>query len=252
MPIPVNNIVASMASQLDAEGSDRYTFAQDYVYAINYAINFSVAVFNRAFADNKISPESLRELTRVKIWQASQYSRVNYDPADTGHNLWTLLAIYPDAIVNGNAGVIPASPEKSIYRPNLSYLSADKSAKRLSFEQWNSTKKNIFIQGNNTLQGELKEYAYLDMADYNSSTYTVSTPEFEIRPSVAGKIVAMAYLKSPNEISTINDNIEFPDTMFDFLTQQALRYIAHKQGDQTTLYMVTSNEINQLATLFRI
>lgn len=241
-----------MASQLDAEGSDRYTFAQDYVYAINYAINFSVAVFNRAFADNKISPESLRELTRIKVWQPSSYSRVSYNPADTGHNMWTLLAIYPDITVNQNAGILPASPEQSIYRSNLSYISADKSAKRLSFEQWNSTKKNIFIQGNNTLQGELKEYAYLDMANYNSSTYNVSNPEFEIRPSVAGKLVALAYLKSPDEISTINDSVEFPDTMFDFVVEQSLRFISHKQGDQTTLYIVTNNEINQLATLFRI
>lgn len=241
-----------MASQLDAEGSDRYTFAQDYVYAINYAINFSVAVFNRAFADNKISPESLRELTRVHVWQASSYSRVNYDSADTGHNMWTLLAIYPDITANQNAGVIPVSPEKSVYKANLSYISGYKSAKRLSFEQWNSTKKNIFVQGNNTLQGELKEYAYLDMANYNSSTYNVTTPEFEIRPSIAGRLVALVYLKSPTEISAQTDSIEFPDTMFDFIVEQSLRFIAHKQGDQTTLYAVTSNEINQLATLFRI
>ncbi len=96
--ISVNAIVDRMISVLDAEGSDRYLFDQDFKPAINSSIDWLVAVFNSAFADKKISEENLRDLIRTSIWQASTYSRIHLDDSDDvlGYQIWSLLGIFPD------------------------------------------------------------------------------------------------------------------------------------------------------------
>jgi len=176
---------------------------------------------------------------------------VAYSSADTGHSLWSLLAVYPNIKTNKTTtGTLQVAPYLSPYRADLSYVSGYKDAKRLTLEQWNTSRLNIFVQGNDILTGEMQEFAYLDMANYNSASYTAIAPEIEIRPSVAKKLVALAYLKVPSEVTTVNDIIPFPETMFDFITEQALRFISHKQGDGTSLWIVTNAEINQLAALF--
>lgn len=251
MPVPVQYIFESVLSQLDAEGTDRYDFNKDVKPGINYAIDFCVATFNRAFGDNKITPESLRELIKVGVWQASQYSRVAYKKADTGHSLWSLLAIYPDIKTNkAVTGVTQGSPEKSFFKSDLSYLSGEKDAKRLTFQQWNNTKNNIFVQGNTVLTGTMIEYGYLDMADYGSSSYNAGAQEWEIRPSVANKMVAIVYLKVPNQIASLTDSVDFPETMANFIIERTLNYISHKQGDATNLMGVTTKDINELTALF--
>jgi hypothetical protein len=60
--IPVQTIVDRVTSILDAEGSDRYLFDQDFKPAINLTKDWVVAVFNKAFADKKLSEENLKEL----------------------------------------------------------------------------------------------------------------------------------------------------------------------------------------------
>jgi hypothetical protein len=45
---------------------------------------------------------------------------------------------------------------------------------------------------------------------------------------------------------TLADEISFPHSVFQLLFDKALNYIAYKQGDQTNLFGVTSQDINQL------
>ena len=81
--------------------------------------------------------------------------------------------------------------------------------------------------------------------DYSSTGYA-EKGEIEIRPSVAGQFVAIAYLKYPEPITDIGDSIEFPDTLTDLLVQKTANYISIKQGDGTTLYGVTENFVQTL------
>jgi hypothetical protein len=240
-----------MKADLDAEGSDRYTFDQDFKFAIASAMEVIITWLNAAFAENKLTPESLRELTKIKIWQASKYSRVHYDEADVGHPFWTIFGVYPKPTVNkGVAGVPLPNPDTSALRKDLSFLSSDNSAKRLNFEQWNQNRKNAFMPGNNTLKGELSEYAYLDHADYSSSSYATAG-EIEIRPEIPNELVAIAYLKYPTQVSQITDSIEFPASLTELITEIALNAISEKQGDNTTLYAVSDRNITRLVNLIR-
>ncbi len=253
MPIPAATVVNRMAAALDAEGSDRYTFAQDYKFAINNAVEWSVSVLNQAFAEKKMSPESLRELVKVSVWQANKYSRVSYNEADTGHALWTILSVIPEIQVTPQKVVVPlANENQSIFRNDFTYIGSEKYCTRLTTEEWNVNRKNIFMPGNEIMQGALKEYAYRDFADYSSANYTNPVnAEIEIRPSVSQKLVAIEYLKYPTPVAVIGDSIEMPASMTDIITEKALNYIAWKQGDNTTLWSTSERDINLLISLMR-
>jgi hypothetical protein len=254
MPISVKTINDRMLANLDAEGSERYLFDQDIKPAINNAMEVLISMFNAAFAENKLSPESLRDLVKVKIWQTNKYSRVSYNSQDTGHPFWTILAVYPKPKVNKGVAASPVTdPSESKFRGDLSFIESEFSAKRLTLEQWNENKKNVFFAGNETLKGALEDYAYLDFADYSSTSYTGNPgqTEIQIRPNIPNELVAISYLKYPNQVLTINDTIEFPESLTSMIMDISLNYISYKQGDATTLYQVTERNIVKLINLIR-
>ena len=243
-----------MLAKLDAEGSDRYTFAQDTKFAITSALEILISIFNSAFGENKLSPECLRELTFVKIWQTNSYSRFSYNKSDTGHALWTVVGIYPKPIVNKGVSSSPTGDKsKSKYRSDLSFISSNKSCKRLSLEEWNTNSQNVFMPGNTILKGELTEYSYLDFADYTSASYVGNTDKYEIqiRPDVSNELIALAYLKYPNPITALTDIVEFPESLSTMITDIALHNLAYKQGDNTSLYSVSDRSISQLVGLMK-
>lgn len=248
--ISVQAVVDRMTSVLDAEGSDRYLFDQDFKPAINSSIDWLVAVFNSAFSEKKLSEENLRDLVKTTIWQASSFSRINLSNSALGYNVWTILGIFPEPVITPSASPLAQyAPEKSQFRPDLSYVSSVHSASRATIEEWNLNSKNIFTSGNNVLLNGLKRYAYLGHGDYSSSSYNAGGQELEIRPSVAGEFVAITVLKNPTKVALVSDQIELPESLIDLLYQKALNFIAYKQGDQTNLYSVTNQDVSTLVKL---
>jgi len=247
--ISVQAVVDRMTSVLDAEGSDRYLFDQDFKPAINSSIDWLVAVFNSAFSEKKLSEENLRDLIRTTIWQANSYSRIQLDNSSLNYDIWSILGVFPEpVIVPATIPPVLPTPETSVFRGDLSYIESDWSASRATIEEWNDNKKNIFTSGNNVLLNGFKTYSYLGHGNYQSSSY-ISGEEIEIRPSVANSFVAITVLKVPSKINLITEQIEFPNSVFDVLFQKALNFISYKQGDQTNLYSVTAQDISTLVKL---
>jgi len=247
----INN---GILSRLDAEDSDRYLFEQDIRPAINAAITDLVTMLNQAFGEGKLAPENLRELTKVKVWQANSYSRVAFNELQVGHPMWTLLAVYPKPVTNKKA-VVPSNQTNnavSKFRSDVTFIRSLQSAKRLTLEEWNENADNAFMPGNKILQGTLAEYGYLDAADYSSTTYDPGPDKVEwtIRPDISNQFVALAYLKYPDQVETINDLIEFPKSLTDLIIDLSLNKIAYKQGTQD-LYVITAQNINRLVSLLR-
>lgn len=253
MPILVQEIIDRSLSALDAEDSERYLFDQDFKPAIRYAQEWVVAVINRSFESNKYSGEALRELTKIGIWQANNYSRIAFDESALTEKLWSVLAIYPNPIVAPFTQPFPLpNKAQSKYMNNLSFVSGKSCSNRLTLEQWDDNSDNVFMPGNNILTGALADYAYLDFADYSSATY--NNPgifELEIRPTVANKFVALAYLKKPSEINSATDSMQFPAIMINIILEKTLNYISFKQGDQTNLFGITDKDVNEMINLIR-
>jgi hypothetical protein len=246
--IPVQTIVDRVTSILDAEGSDRYLFDQDFKPAINLTKDWVVAVFNKAFADKKLSEENLKELVKTKVWTTSTFSRINIDPSVI--NVWSILGIIPKPTVYPAASIptVGVNPDTSTLETGVSYISSEFSARRLTVEEWNENKNNVFEAGNNVLTTSFTEYAYLNQGDYSSTNYTTAG-EIEVRPSVPTEFVAITYLRYPLDINVIGDSIEFPQTLTDLVVNKVLNYISFKQGDQTNLFSVSGSEVATLVKL---
>lgn len=139
--------------------------------------------------------------------------------------------------------------ETSLYRRDLAHLESDKSAKRLTIEEWAKNNKNPFRPGNTVLPEncEHSEFAYLNYADYSADEVPYTAPrEIEVRPSVAGKVVTVFYAKKPSLIVAATDTIEFPGFFQNWIYQKVLFFLSIKQGDQTTLATISNAEIQNL------
>jgi hypothetical protein len=248
--IAVQSVLDRIASDLDSEGSDRYTFDRDFKFAINSSVEWLQAVFNQAYGNKKWPEENMRDLVRVAVFQASSYSRISTDLLPD--SIWSLLRLNVKPVLNNaSPSITPTTnPSESFYRSDLSYISSDfDGAKKLTLEQWEENAKNIFEAGNTILENDFKQYAYLSYVDYQSSSYDSQGPEVEIRPSVADEFVAITYLKYPTPITDPSDNIEFPKVLINLVVDKALNFISRKQGDQTNLYSVTQQDISTLVQL---
>lgn len=254
VPIPVQEISDQMRAELDAEGSDRYLFDQDIKPAINSAIDVLTALFNAAFAEKKLSPECLREITKVGVWQTNKFSRVAFIESDLGFSVWTIVGVYPKIKTNiGATSSNSINPSESKFRDNLSFIKSSFSAKRLTLEEWNENVSNAFMPGNTLLHDSLTEYAYLDFADYTSASYDGNkmTPEITIRPDVPNELVGIAYIKTPDKISNAFQNVEFPRSLKQLIVDIALNQISVKQSDGTNLYGITAQNIAKLTALMK-
>ena len=248
--IPVQDIVDRCKFILDSEGSDRYLFEQDFKPAINSSTEWLVAVFNKAFAEKKLSEENLRDLIFTKVFLASGFSRVDLDKSSIIDSIWSILRVVPNPEVS--PAYVPSTEgcdKKSKLMSDLMYLRGENSAKRLTLEEWEENRNNIFEAGNNIITDpSLLTYAYLNIGDYSSTKFN-NGKEIEIRPDVSDKLVGITYLKYPGQISSETDQLPFPESLTDLVYQKALNFISFKQGDQTNLYTVTSRDVQVLTQL---
>jgi len=166
--IYIDDIVERIASALDAEGSERYTFEQDYKPAINFAQEWLVSLFNSAFSANKLSEESLKELMRVSVFRTSSLSRLALDEQLLDCKVWSIVSLFVDIeyVLKGNLPTQTVLTE-SQFIPNASYRTANYQCKRTTLELSVKNKNNPFEQGNSVVQCEgLIEYAFILFADY--------------------------------------------------------------------------------------
>lgn len=249
--IPVQDVVDKALSRLDAEGSDRYLFDQDFKPAINQTIDWLTAVFNKAFETTKLSAENLRDLNKVRVWQANGFSRIYMDPATLGHDVWSIIGVFPKPTVEPvTAPPALANNTESVLSPTLSYITSKFSAKNLPLEKWNENADNIFEAGNETVTNQYLTYAYLSALDYTSvgGNYD-QVNQLEIRPGVPAEYVAIAYVKRPTQITVIGDNLEYPVSLTDMVVDKTLNFISEKQGDGTNLYSVTERDVTRLVQI---
>jgi hypothetical protein len=249
--ISTQDIVDKIEATLDAEGSDRYTFENDYKPAINQSVDWLISVFNKAFADKKLTEENLQDLIRTVVYQSNSFSRIKLDAQSMNASVWSILKVNPEPTVYPLNAAINTLPNDydSEFRDDVSYIKSIYSAKRMTTEQWEDMGKNIFQAGNNTLLNDFKQYAYLNYANYSSTSYEVDAPEIEISPDASNQFVGITFLKYPTQIDLITDSIEFPKTISNLIVQKSLNIISIKQGDQTNLYGITSKDIQVLVQL---
>lgn len=255
MSIPVQTVVSVMASRLDAEGSDRYLFDQDYKPAVNTAIRNITSVANSIFGDKKGYEENFRELQRTACFISSQFGRVNINTLTPP--VWTILAVYPKITFTNPTFTPPVFtlPYESAQVTTTGFDEAvELPAKRLSVEEFRNSKGNPHSPGftGAPLMAGSEEYAYLGpqkFGAYSGTSYPATLEEIEISPRVNREKVGIVYISVHPEIVLIGDNILFPAALLEMVVSFGLNAIAEKQGDGTTLYSVSNSDRQMLTNL---
>lgn len=240
-------IETKLRASLDAENSDYYRFDLDILPSINSAIQWLVSAINYTFGNKKIGEEIFRELTFVRVFMTSKFSRISLDPTQLGHEIWTILAVMPNPTYypSTTTPAVPADPWISNYITNITHLGSEDNAKRLTLEEWASNVRNPFEAGN--VLSCLKSYAYLNYSNYLSSVFSLTVPqEIEIRPPLENKLVTVAYAKVPTPVVLPTDTIEFPAQFQDILYAKALSFLSHKQHDTPGNYAVSEKDVQSL------
>lgn len=253
--IQAQEIVDRVQSELDAEGSERYTWERDFAPSINNAKEWMVSLYNKAFAVDKLSEESLRELVYTGMWKVSEYSRFAYNRTLVGRDLWSIISIYVKPTYINAAGAVTLPDEVfGQYDDTRAFRSSRYSAMRLTMEEWNQRFTNPFVAGSDLMVcDELMRYAYCNFTDYHGEVYNpqggVETQaEVEIAPEIPNEYIAMTYLSYPEDVEVITDTIGFPTAITNMLVQKVLNIIAIKE-DAADLRQSTQQELNQLIQL---
>ena len=251
MSFTAQSLRDQLAFALDAENSDHYRDDLDYIPAINASMKWLTAVVNSAFGENKIGEEFFRELSYSGVFLTNNTSRVSLDIFPT--EVWTVLAVMALPTTESNGGAPPATPDtkRSYHLSDLIHVSSENACKRVSIESWTDGLFNPTEAGydGNQICNELKLYSYLQPINYRSVSRGNNSQEIEIRPAIKNGQVTVFWAKKPDEITALSQQIDFPNSVFQLLFDKALNYIAYKQGDQTTIYGVTNNDIQQLLTV---
>lgn len=100
MPIPAQSVIDRCTALLDAEGGDHYNFANDFKPAINNAQVWLTSLYNRLFGEKKVSEESLAELTVIRVFKASVYSRLSF----SNHGVVNSKTLLASAAVDNGDG----------------------------------------------------------------------------------------------------------------------------------------------------
>lgn len=249
--ITVEEILIDLKADLDAEGSDRYTFEQDYKPAINRSIIWCCNVLEAIFNSNKHVAEQLIDLKYTRVFKTSYFSRIGFSVDDLGHEVWSIISVMPDPVTFPVISAVVATNEvNSQYINTASFISSTKTAQRSTEEEYEGNESNEFFDGNNASSDDLKTYCWLEPSNYESEGYAPTIKkQIEIRPVIRG-LVAVRYIAKPEEIEAEDDSIDFPASMRNIISDKCLNFIARKQGDGTTEYAVSTTDIQNMLSLF--
>lgn len=247
--IQVQELRNQLAFALDAEGSEHYIDELDYIPAINASVKWLTSVINAVLGKDKIGEEFFRDLTYSGVFRTDDCSRVSLDSFP--NEVWSILSIFIDPEtreIDGQVAPTLSDDTQSYFLNHLLHKGAYQSCKRLSIEEWATSRPNPFEDGydGDQLSNCLRQYAYLNPINYENTNLGVNSKELEIRPAIVNDNVTIFWVKKPSLVTVITDQIEFPDSVFQLLFNKALSYISYKQGDQTTINSVTREDIVSL------
>jgi hypothetical protein len=234
-----------LSERLDDEASERYLLS-NRLAAINSAISRAQTALGWELANRKGSEESLREFTRIVIFQTDlQRSSFLIDDPLLGYKVANVVAIYPEPEaefqpttitvpalptpvvidVPANPNPLPLPPTMSRYRADAVWQGAGKPARRVTHEQVPVIKDNVHMPGNEVFASNASRRTY---------SYYVNEGRVYLLPRsvTAQKFVGMAHIKKFEPMTDDTSTVDMPESTLYLLASWAMQYIAWKQDPQ--------------------
>jgi len=246
MAIEAQDLKSAMAAQLGVFGTQRYLDVPHYIPAIQGAQRRFNALVESVFAENKGGEEMFTEITETRVFQTNSVGAIAFLPADIGHELWTIVAVFPEPETAPVGTTVPLGPNQYL-RSDLAWVGPSRyPVRRITQEQIAMTKGNRFMPGNEVMAtspdgapAPRRSYAY----------YYVGGEGTRIRvlplTLTSTKIVGVSYLRNIQPIQSINESIPYPSRAFQMLRDLALNELSTRQGAKP-LYEVTLDQVRTL------
>lgn len=248
MAFPASDLKAAMQAYLGTFGTQRYLDQPHFIPAIQAGMRRFKALVGGILANNKGAEELFGEVSFTRIFQTSAFGDIRLRASQLGHQVWTVVAIYPEPITRPDTSILPAPPQDSLYRSDLSLLAPGKfPCQRLTAETAAIAQGNRFMSGNEILApGPRRSYAYYIRGD-KSLGYQSGDIELIVAPqSICGqKLMGVTYLMAAEPITSMASIIPYPQEAFELLKQLALHELSVRQGAQP-LFVTTINEARTL------
>jgi hypothetical protein len=240
-----SRVFAGIRSILDDDNSGRYNETNDLAPVVNLAVGYLITIFNAAFEQKKLSPESLRELIRVDVLPVTGTGNTKKcDVSSVMDHLWSMLGVEPSPEVHFSGGGLTTTT----LAPDAFFETRNKLATRLTIEEWNDRKEDPFSPGCTvSIPSTFARAAYLGPGKYFNPT----DDYIMIRPATlfTNDYVGIWYLKDPTFVTRASDVIEFPQSLFNLLVEKSVNFLSLQQGPESKLGPVTDKEVIQLITL---
>ena len=225
--ISASTVESRILKALDANTDDpngRYEWASGIRDAVNYAIDFTMLVFDSAIAAKKISELTLIDLMK-KTGLASASSIIDLSSV----NLWSVLSFHPVGSTGLGANKI---------------LLGLRTTFRLTTEETSNTSRNCFVPGNSYQTGEMLDYAH----SYIDNSRVKIYPEL-----TDGTVVGVVYLKNPDYMdqptAVLESSIEFPQSVTNLIVEKALEFIGKKEAGEQLTYTISEKEVSKLLSV---
>lgn len=240
---------------LDAEGSQRYLFDQDYKPAINSAISRALTAGGWALANRKGSEEALWELKEDRVFRSNFFGGIAINDAvpSIGHKVWNILAIYAEPTVQPLPTPLQLQTlgNQTKWFSNCIPLESKYPVERMTAEQVAVANTNILMSGNEVLANTpMRSYGYYYMGQRTDAQGIIQATQGELfitpRTLASQKVFWVSYLRTPALVDNINDSVDFPRSFLRTIGSWALEYLSWKQGDGTNLNSVATKDAGML------
>jgi len=228
-------VVDTLEFMLDDKNSERYDFDNDYIYAINAALLFTVAAFDMAFERGLVSPFILTELLNLKIYTSVAKTGLSQVDITTDvDDIWRIAGVDIKPEVEGSS-------------PELYSYSTKNWARRVPWDVWNASVDNPFAAGYAGLPTDLSQHAYT-----TPITLEDAKQYLLIRPALTSPKVAVMYLKRFADVSLVTSVIPLAPTVQQFVADKAYQYMTVQMGKEAQYnYQVSENDIQQLLLMLK-
>ena len=259
MAIPYLSIADAVRAKLDAEGSSYYRDDLDIIPALNLCQDNILTTINSKLGAKKFAEEFYRGLIKNRIYQSSIYARVQIDQPTLSPaiQVWSILSVVVSPQIVTPTSTTPATftPTGNPYSSltNYVYFNGGTACKRLNSQERYSNQNNPMEAGwagdpaNPNPQNI--SYAYLSHTDYESFLNPNVIYEIEIIPKNVNTIsapIGVTFVNYPTRIVNTTDILDWHPVAQEILVEGTLWNIAWKQGDKSTVWQLSEQQLSEL------
>jgi hypothetical protein len=233
-------LVSDLEFLVDDENSERYSFANDYMPALNMAVRYIMSAFDKAFERGVLAPSIFNELLTAVL--VSPTAIPNEDAVKLAltsvfivqEKLWRIVGVDPDPVISGTTDYVTAGARLAKFIPLINSGGAT---------------EDPFAPGYAGLASDLDLFTYTQIntidPDGGAAQYLV------VRPAPTNTKVGIIHLRTPTKISAVDSEVEFPPVLHQPVVMKAYQYLMIQAGrEASTALQVSDKDVKELTALF--